>query len=391
MFLVGCLAPTLAVMAWATHERLPSTKSTRLAAVQQRLGLGVAAERLDTPTPGVFRLGELELTDIETHAVVLQASMATVESRDGTTHVRLSGVRVAQAELKTLASSVQRALRTSWPNSATIEVDSARWMAGSAGAFDQVIEQHGAIIELTSSGEGHNVSSRRCVVQVGAEERGLRVEATRNRQVLPPATRIKVRTIGVPVPTEWIAGLGVMAPRGGTGTLFAGEATVTHQGGGSSGALSGEIMHAPLADVVQLPIITTVDIHDLKIDWRAGCVTSAEGSVVGGSGVMPGVLAQALSHIYTSDQPGANVDAAANLEFGALGVRFVLSSESLSLWGICPNDGPQLPCIVDADSEVLFGQPDWCAPVPGLATLLATHGSERAAGVVASLPSPQHR
>ncbi len=278
VFLIGCILPTLAVMAWATVERLPSTAAARLTAVEHLLGMHVAAETIQTPKPGVFRASEVTLTNVETGAEVLLARLATIRPQTTATFVELSGVQVAAGELPLLAATVQRALAVDWPGDVRIQVANAAWLGESPAAGAALLASGPLTLTLRTNQHQGEVLGRELAVRLGDATSGPRFTAVRNRQLVPTATRISIHTAGQLVPAGWIAQLGGMVAAGKQAS-FAGEATITHTAGDTSGELSGTLSDVTLAVATQLPIDTRARIENLQAQWSSGRLIRAQGIV----------------------------------------------------------------------------------------------------------------
>ncbi len=394
IFLVGCVLPTLAVVAWATVERLPATTAARLTAIEHLLAMRASATELTTPTPGTYRASRVELTNIETAAVVLSANVATLRVGDTAITVDLCGVALSPHELPLLADTVRRTLAVDWPGQVTLRMSDIHWQGDAPPAAEALVREATLTAVLRSIEHGATAVDRELVLQLGSGTNGPRLAALRNRQVTPPATRVTLNSAGRPVPAEWIAQLGGLIA-GDDGATFAGQATITRTGSTTSGELSGTLEGISLAEATQLPVDTIASVHNLNLQWNAGRVIHAQGIVLGGPGSMSGRVARTIQPILydpSSPQPGAQVGLDEDVEFGQLAVMFQLDGEAISFWGACPSGDPKrAPCLLDTAGNVLFGSPPYKAPLREVGAVLANGGGDRAGEVAARLPRSMQR
>ncbi|WP_425397565.1 hypothetical protein [Aeoliella sp.] len=387
VFLVGCILPTLAVVAWATYERLPTTAAARLGVVERMLGIRVAAASVDTPIPGVVRCRDLQLANVETGEVVLTAALAHLHTEEPTPRVQLSGVTVAESQLTHLATSLHRTLEVDWPGSVSIELANVSWKDGGRSAASKLLAGRSLAITLESTEQSGAITGRRCTIDAG--DNGPRVEVLRNRQMTPPTTRVELDTAGQPVPADWLVELGALVIDGGEVATFAGRVEVVHAADGTSGMLDGEFENVALAEALNVPLNAVASFQNLKLHWQAGRMVSAEGDVVAEAGSMPGGLAQTLKHLYQTPQPGAHVANEATLQFAWMGVTFRLADESLTLLPL--SGAEQNACILGSNLQVLFGCPDRLAPTPYIGTVLTHFGGDRGTQAATRLPRTLQR
>lgn len=385
VFLVGCIVPTLAVVAWATVENLPSTKTARLAAVEQMLGVRITAASLSTPTPSVTRVEGLTLADLETGAEMLAAAEVTLDEWNSSLRLRLTEVKLSATELPQVAAAIQRLLAVDWPAAVRIEMTEVAWTGEAPAGAADLLEGERVVLTLRSDLATGRIAGRQCTVVLGAD--GPRLEVLRNRQLSPPATRVVVNTAGQAVPLGWMASLGVLVVDGGTGATFAGEASVTHGASGSFGSATGRLNGVSLAEATKLPIEAVARVDHLNMQWQDERVLTAQGVLRAEAGSMPGALARTFQYLYQIAQPGAQVGEDQAVEFGQLAARFVLNGESLSL-GAALAMGEQAPAalLLDREGGRMFGQPAYWAPLADVKSVLGQFGASEAADLAARLP-----
>ncbi len=390
VFLVGCVFPTLAVVAWATAERLPSTRSARLAKVERMLGMRVLVDSLSTPTPGVYRATGVKLKNVETGALTLTADVATIRSDSGT-KVELSGVCLAAEELMQLAATAERSLAVDWPAKVSIHMSRVSWNGDIPSAALAVLADSDLTIRLNSKGDGSDVLGRELLVKLGSAPHGPTLTVVRNRQVSPPATQATLNTAGSKIPAQWVAELGGLLA-GAKHATFEGEATITHSNT-TSGELHGRVDGVSVAELTQLLIEAEASIQGLEMQWADGCMVRATGTLVGAAGEMDAAVAQMiLSQLYQTWQPAAGLAANEPVAFGHLAVAFAIDTESLSLWGACPAEDPhRSACVLDTHGNLLFGPPELRTSLYGVGALLARYGRDGAANLTARLPRTQTR
>lgn len=389
VFLAGCILPTLAVMAWATYQRLPTTADSRLAVVERMLGMRVDASSVDTPLPGVVRCRDLQLANVETGEVVLTAAVAHVHTEGPTPRVRLSGVSLAEGELSHLATSLHRTLEVDWPGSVRVELSNVAWQENAYPSARELLAGQLLVITLESTQQQGEITGRRCVIETNAA--GPRIEVLRNRQVTPPATRVVLDTAGQQVPADWLVSLGALVVEGGDQATFAGQASIVRSADRTSGTLSGELAGVALAQALSIPLDTVGNLQNLNVYWQDGRITSAEGDLVAESGSMPGVFARTIEYyLYRgTPQPGSQAADTATVKFGWLGARFRLREDSLTLWPLANAEFGA--CVLDSESQVLFGRPLYYAPVSDVGTVLTHFGGDRGVEVSARLPRALRR
>jgi hypothetical protein len=390
VFLAGCILPTLAVMAWATYERLPSTMTSRLATIEHALAVRVRADSVITPTPGTFRAEGVEITNLETGEVVLAATTATYESLDAGSLIRLTGVELTEHELTHLASKLHDVLEVDWPDSVRVEVSDVRWRGEASPAATTLVARKRLQLVLDSTDAGGVVTGRKLTIQLGTD--GARLEVDRNRQVSPPATSVCVDTVGKGVPAPWLIALGAVVVDGGELATFTGKMNVVHAGSLTSGSAMGSLENVGLAEATGLPIAATGSIRNLELSWRDSRVELARGVLTASAGSMAGSLARAMQDLYQEQQLGSTVAENESVAFTSLGVWFQLNSESFSLWGACPtHDSTRCSCMVGTNSEELFGPPSWSAHLSRVAMVLGSFGSDSATQMTARLPRAVRR
>lgn len=370
-------------MAWATYERLPSTMASRLAMIEQALAVRVKADSVVTPTPGKFRAEGVEITNLETGEVVLAATTATYENTEAGSLVRLTGAELAEEELAHLASKLHEVLEVDWPEKVRVEASDIRWRGEASPSAMALVARERLQLVLDSTEAGGVVTGRKLTIQLGTN--GARLEVDRNRQVSPPATCVRVDTLGKSVPASWLIALGAVVADGGEEVTFAGNFEVIHCNVTTSGSAVGTLANLQLSEATGLPIAAVGSIRNLDLSWRDGRVEWATGELAAGHGTMPGVLALKLQELYQNvPQAGSQVEANGTLEFEALHVDFQLNGSSLTLKPSSASGGAA--CVVGQSAQVLFGTPLCCVPVPYLTTVLANYGSDSATELSAHLP-----
>ena len=384
MFVVGCMVPTLAVLAWTASERWPSTTANRLAAVEQVLGMRVEVGSLSTPVPGVYRAREVELRNVETGAVVLMAARATIDHRQAIPQVRLEGAKLSAGELALVANLVERTLTVDWPKQVSLEISELEWLGEVPAEAERLPRGETLVAKLTTTPHDQTTASRKWMLKLG--EQGPSLQLDRNRQITPPATRLVLDTAGAAVPASWVTELGAIVVDGGPAAQFAGVATITRSQAGVMGNLNGKLDCVALGTALHLPVEATGSISRLKLAWQGERMESAEGLIEASQGTMGGCLARLLQFIYEQSQPGAQVADNATLEFAAVGMFFRMDHQALAFGGALTSDTGVPACVLDAQGRALFAQPKWSAPLRHVAAVLNNCGTDRADEVVASLP-----
>ncbi|QDU55190.1 hypothetical protein [Aeoliella mucimassa] len=389
IFLLGCILPTLAVLAWTTYERWPTTTSARLSELEHALDMRVVAARVTTPMPEVYRASGFELRNVETNAVVLTADVATLDHRGEVPQVELSGVKLAAEELALVSALVERTLSVDWPKQVVIEMTDLAWLGAAPAGASELLGEGCLVAKLTTMPHDESTASRNWSFQLG--DSGVRLEVDRNRQITPPATRMVLDTAGASLPTRWIAELGAVVVDGGLESQFAGKVTITHTADGVTGLMEGSLDQVSLATAMQIPLQATASIDQLKLTWRDRRIESAEGLIEAGSGSMPGSLARLMQFLYDDSQLGGQVADDQTLEFQRLGTWFRLNNRALEFAGGIDRGNSMRAIMLGAEEQVLFGSPTKCAPLGDVATVLSWLGTEQADEVAAALPRAMRR
>lgn len=383
VFLAGCILPTLAVMAWATYEQLPSTMASRLVAIEQVLAVRMKARVVFTPKPGTFRAEGIEVANMETGEIILCARSASYELSESGSLVRLVGVELAEGELAHLAGKLHDVLEVDWPESVRVEATDVRWRGEASPTASAFVAGQRITMMLESKGTGNSITGRHLTLQLGTD--GPQLVVDRNRQVSPPATSLRLDTVGQNIPAEWIIALGAVVVDGGEEATFAGKLNLYRTVEGTHGTATGSLQQLNLTEATGFPIAVTGSIRNLELQWRDDRVELARGELEAGAGQMPGLLALELQELFGNvPQAGSQLQASDVLSFGALHVAFQLDGASLTLVP-SPSTGIDA-CVLGSDGQTLFGRPSHCAPIPYLATVMESFGSDSARDRAASLP-----
>lgn len=394
------MLPTLAVVAWAGFEKLPSTTAARLDAVSRMLGVRVEAESLVSPTPGCLRLHQVTIADIETGERLLAAERLDIDQAGPTAKLKAKGLGIDSRQLPQVARCGHRLLTVDWPSGFSVEASDLSWLDNATTAEQQLLAGRILTAQLAELGEDHAPSGRQWEIQLTNPQlpgEVLRLTATRNRQVSPPATRIALDATAMAVPTTLVADLAPLLPSCGTKSTFAGNATTTFSHGvlaTGQGTVAGDLQGVSLAEFSQLPIDAVAEVTELELQWSGGRVAVAQGTLRTGAGrTSPALLAAVRESLYgESNNAPQTREGEAAVAFGQLGVQFHLSGEGLSLWGTCPtSDATVAALLLDPQHQVLLGRPQYRLPVAMLGEAVLQHGGERATNATACLPVPVRR
>lgn len=400
LFIAGCMLPTLAVVAWAGYEKLPSTTAARLDAVSRMLGVRVEAESLVSPTPGCLRLHQVTIADIETGQRLLAAERLDIDQAGPTAKLNVRGLGIDSRQLTQVARCGHRLLTVDWPGGFSVEASDLSWLDDATDAEQQLLAGRTLTAQLAELGDAANPSGRQWETKLTnpkSQDEVLRLTATRNRQVSPPATRIALDATGMAVPTTLVAELAPMLPSCGQAATFAGTATATFSHGvlaAGQGTVTGNLQVVSLAEFSQLPIDAVAEVTELELRWSGGRVAVAQGTLRTGAGrTSPALLAAVRESLYgESSNASQPREGEAAIAFGRLGMQFHLSGEGLSLWGTCPtSDAAAAALLLDPQHQVLLGRPQYRLPVAMLGEAVLQHGGEQATSATACLPVPVRR
>jgi hypothetical protein len=379
-FLLLCVAPTAAVLAWGVSRHLPWYVRAEAERLAGPLGLEVSLDRVFHPRPGVVVYEGLQLTDPETGRAILhcrQLRAAWSKPADANTTARqtlslaASGAEIDAAGLDRLVELIQRGLRRG-PGWADIEVclnalevsvrsaPSARMMTGVEGFLRPV---HGG-----SYGE---IWFRLAGTETAEP---VRIRIGRDRGKKPPCTGLEFYTGGGAMPCSLLAlglpGLDRLGPQ----SRFRGRIWMNETPEGQTCDLTGQFaeidLERLLGDRFPHTLGGTAQLTVEQARLQEGRLQQAAGSLTAGPGAVSRSLLdsaiQSLGLAQGVEPPGTG-DLVA---YEQLAVAFQLDGAGLRLRGVCPVPGPGT--VMVGPSSRLLAEPDarW-QPLP-VASLVRT-------------------
>lgn len=362
LFVLLCVAPTVAVAGWTAGRALPGVLASRVAELGDRLGVTLTSVSASTPRPGVIRLDGVALRDQERGEVLAECDW--LETCVASREARLRGGRllVAGGRLPELANAVEGVLREDQPLAFT-----ARWnVVAVVSTGGEKTEWRRVTMTLPEADPalGPEFALR---AEPTDQEPPLSLIATRNRQIEPPATRVALTTGPRGLPAEVLARLlpDAFAASGANSadSVFAGEVTVV-AGERPEGTLSGEWSRAPLALLAGASGLTLdgpATVAFERLTWSGEQVIELQAVVTTGAGAVDRrwvyAANAALGCVPTDRLRTEWADPAEPpIAFDELAVAVRLDTSGLRLQGFC-RDTPTAGGLLARDGETLLMAP----------------------------------
>ncbi|MEM9185617.1 MAG: hypothetical protein AAGB00_03890 [Planctomycetota bacterium] len=266
LFLLLCLAPTLAVGGWTVFRELPGADTQRLVALGDCLGLLVSADAVATPRPSVVRLRGVRLSDPELGDGLARCGSIETRPGDGGLFARIDTLRIDAERLPRLAASFEQRLRGN--ANGGFEVWCDRLIVADGGA-EQVWRRVKFVLDRPGGDRGQRLFLQ--ATGTNASE-PLCLTVTRNRQIEPPTTRVTLQTGGEGVPADWLGQLCPLGSAAGSDSRFVGQLALT-VAKPVSGTLAGSWHGVNPAPLIGLPASTLGLARGASIDIKRLCWT----------------------------------------------------------------------------------------------------------------------
>jgi len=349
-FILLCVVPTVAVLAWAAAWSLPWHVRAEARRIGRQLGMEITLARVEHLRPGAVRLGGVVLRDCEEPGAVLRCD-------------------AVDAELKTLKDKTGATRRVLVLRTATAEVNADRLPAIGkltrrllelrAGNLDLDVWCAAGTIDLRSTGPAEHLSDVRGTVQTiesGTEAqlqfslsdqkstRPVRLALGRNRQVRPPEDWFALDTGGAALPCA-LVGRGIPAMRSlGEEARFRGYLSAKRTSSGWDGQVRPLTEGSPacmFSDVELDRLVTDRFPHTLSgkaqvvvtwVSFRSGRIEKAFGGVssAGPGAVSPSLLAVAAEYLGL-EQASESPPGSDPVSYDGLAFQFALDKDGLTI------------------------------------------------------------
>ena len=353
LFLCGCIAPILVLLAWAVSLYLPGHARWHRAELSRRLGMKVTFDDVSYPRPGATRYRGLRLSDMETAELLLHVDSLDAHVVDGVLILSVAGAEIEAGRLASVWEVIAQGLRT--PAQQQVHLLAERVVLHDDTTTRVFTDVEG---DWDPSETGNQASLRFGVEGVSMQSPA-RVRVIRNRQMVPPSTRFELDTGGAPLPCALVASLFPQLARLGPDSRYRGYLWATRQAAGWDAEWAGELTGVDLARLVtqQFPhrlngtakiVIQRARMHQGRLDQATGSLTSGPGQI------SPSLLSAAVDALYMV--PG-NVarSTLGDVPYDQLSFEFDVSETGLSIRGICRNVPPGT--VLTSRSVALLAEP----------------------------------
>ncbi len=384
-FLALCVLPTLLVTGWICVVRSPIYLAYQKAAFERSLsdglGLIVSIDKIKYPVRGVTELEGVELADPETGDPV--ARVRRIETgRNGDELVLL----VSQPEIhgqkiwhlwEVLHDRVLRGHRSSELRAQIVASELTIHRADDEGASTLA----GVRCRLVPTAEGpHATIEFREADRQTAEP--VQLQATRNRQVSPPATRWTLHTGSAAFPCALLADRVDILASLGDEAMFQGSVEMTCTGRGWEGEITGCFRQVDLDRVVtnryDHKLSGMAEVAFRRVSFSNGKLVDATGEMTCEGGFVSwSLLDQARESLgLLADARVRSVVADSLWPYRQLKFGFSLNAEGIDIVGHCDSVGEGV-VMADDEGPLLADDPQRIAQVVALVRTLASRNGEQ--------------
>ncbi|MEX2185335.1 MAG: hypothetical protein WD875_01015 [Pirellulales bacterium] len=386
-FLALCVAPTVAVLAWAASANSSNRATEAEAELAAVLELAVSVDDVAYPRPGVAVYTGVVLSDGETRRVVAEIErLERMQTSEGTTLV-VPHAEVDAAQLDRLWNVVDRLLRVGRATQrAPLRLSIERLTLHGDDAGDSItLSRVGG--QLVCDDEASRAGLRFSLPENQSSE-PVQLVVRRSRDVDPLATRLELRTGGAPLPLAAARGVFPALKHLGDRAEFTGQLWASHSGGESwSGELAGRLRRVDMDALVarQFPhkLSGEAEITLQRLAFADGRLSRLVGRFEAGPGVVGRTLidaaVDALGMRAANGTKNTSTDGGGDfLKYERLAMTFDVDGEHAAIAGACPStaaeanasDTGALCVIRDAFGPLLFGAERQPQPALGLVRLL---------------------
>ena len=399
VFLVFCVVPTLAVLAWAAGRGGSATQ-----AVQSQwglvTGLNVKIARVTYPRPGAASYHDLRLSDPETGRVLLTARSLETARRDGALVLLASqlelgdrGEPLRNHEVRRLWRLVTDTLARQGLDDAVpvqLSADRVTWFA--PGGAQTFLDLHGRI---------HSTARAAVAIRFhlpGAESsKKIDLHLQRDRSYSPPRTSLSINTWDAKLPCWMLTAFTPAAQRLGPKAVFAGAATARESEDGFDGEATGRLLGVDLDSLVseQFPhkLSGQADVTLRRIRFTGGRVREVSAWLRAGPGqIGPSLLEAAARHLKL--RVGAPLKSTEPIAYRQLAFALEMDRAGISMTGQCEaSEGAVL--VADGVGPLLNQSDQPPQPVLALVRMLVQDSQVQAPAtaetqwLLSRLPIPQ--
>lgn len=418
-FVLLCVVPTVAVVAWCVERHLPGNVAAEAARLSRELGLRVSLAGVRHLRPGAVLYEGLTVSDPETGGVVLRCRLLEAVWKEATD---AQGNRMATLDLAVSQPEIEAA------RFVRLEELLGRLLRCEAGRPEADVRLTSGEVTLRSGNGSHTLTELRgsfraiddvnqaqvCFRLAGvALPQPIQIRVVRNRQTTPPTTGFELDTGGGAVPCDLLAvGLDMLKPLGPRsrfrGYVWANE---TFAGPVSGGAAADAAIANATAPGAASPAVTApddaspdgwdmevtgglidVDLDSLvssrfphklsgtgqvTIQWarvRRGRLEDASGTLVAGPGITGRAVVSRSLIDAAVGQLGMVRGAESNtpgdlIPYEQLALALLIDSQGVRLQGRCAAGGPGA-VLIDRYSRLLSESPQPARPVVALLQML---------------------
>jgi len=364
LFLMLCVAPTLAVASWTVASFSPAWHTAQLQQLGRQLGVRIECHAVESPRPGVLRLYDARLVEPELDAVLAHCDWLECHCAGETVCFTGQCLTIEAERRSAVASLIDRLLRSDWLPGLRFEVNRIEVEDAQGRAWATLAAVQVALDDLAGE-TTDQANARELQIQgnvAGEAHSAWRLTATRNRQLNPPATHVEIQTGPAGLPWRLLAGESSGAAS--EQAQFTGAGRVTFAGRATHGSLSGQLQGVALATWapgVELHSPATIRIGELR--WSDQRLLALDASLAGGRGAIDRRLVYAVHHQMRcgstdrlSQDWAAQPDAP--ITFDELAISLQFDETGLHVRGGCRDAaGQTMPALLARDGEPLLYHP----------------------------------
>ena len=372
LFLLLCVAPTLAVAGWTAASFSPAWHHAKLEQLGRQLGVRMECQAAETPRPGLVRLHELRLVDPELDVQLARCNLLECQYVDGTLSLAGPELRIDAGRRREVAQLVDRLLRSDWLPAARLDFQQVELAGDDGQALVSTVGSFRAVrIALSNLGEqpvGRELRARGHTAKHANSS--WRLTATRNRQLDPPATRLEIETGPAGLPWGLLTGGAVIDES--DRALFSGRCSMTLNGADSAGSAEGELRGvslSPWAAGIELAAPATVRVE--QVHWSGERLVAFDAMLSGARGTIDRNLVYAIHsqlRCGSTDQLAQDWAAThdAPIPFDELAIAIRFDEDGVVLRGGCHDaTGQPMPALLARGGRPLLYHPADERLVPG--------------------------
>jgi hypothetical protein len=338
-FVVLCVAPTCAVLAWSVVVRLPAYRLAHERAIASRLGLHVQLAAASSPRPGTLLYEWLELSDPDTRQLLARLPFVEVRQSADEVHVRLpypaivNGTRLDAfwklAHDQCRPAHAGKPLRFEAQNLTLHLSDGDQSFTDLDGTLENAAERPQLKIGFRPAQAG------------GAGAARAELTIAWHRDSTPAGSMLQFTTGTAGLPCSIVGSIWPGVRRFGRASQFQGRILVSEQGSLWKAKLAGRLSDVDLDALVggRFPHTLTgpADVHVEAATIQDGRIESMTGKVLAGPGAISRSLVEAAqAHLHVQATSEAIRGPGGLTPYDQLAAAFQLDAHGLSLRGAIP-------------------------------------------------------